>query len=63
MVNGKLLTDVHIAQNRAIARALTRRYTVALMLVAALSTAAWFSLRLVITEQQSTAAIVNVSGR
>ncbi|ANE56816.1 diguanylate cyclase [Methylomonas sp. DH-1] len=63
MVNRKLLTDVHFAQNCAIARALTRRYAVALMLVAALSTAAWFSLRLVITEQQSTAAIVNVSGR
>lgn len=63
MVNGKLFTEVHIAQNRAIARALTRRYTVALLLVAALSTAAWFSLRLVIAEQQSTAAIVNVSGR
>lgn len=63
MVNRKLLTDVHFAQNCAIARALTRRYAVALMLVAALSTAAWISLRLVITEQQSTAAIVNVSGR
>ncbi len=46
-----------------IARALTWRYSIALTLVATLSTAAWISLDLVITEQQSTAAVVNVSGR
>ncbi|HUW51115.1 MAG TPA: PAS domain S-box protein [Sulfuricella sp.] len=46
-----------------IARALTWRYLIALTLVATLSTAAWISLRLVISEQKSTAAIVNVSGR
>lgn len=46
-----------------IARALTWRYVVALTLVAVLTTAAWISLRLVISEQKSTAAIVNVSGR
>jgi PAS domain S-box-containing protein len=46
-----------------IARALTWRYVVALTLVATLTTAAWISLRLVIAEQESTAAIVNVSGR
>ncbi len=46
-----------------IARALTWRYAVALSLVAMLSTAAWVSLHLVIAEQKSTAAIVNVSGR
>ena len=45
------------------ARALTWRYVVALALVASLSTAAWFSLHWVIAEQQSTAAVVNVSGR
>jgi len=46
-----------------IARALTWRYVIALSLVATLSTAAWLSLDLVISEQQSTAAVVNVSGR
>ena len=46
-----------------IARALTVRYVVALLLVATLSTAAWLSLRWVIADQESTAAIVNVSGR
>ncbi len=46
-----------------VARAMTLRYAVALVLVAMLSTAAWFSLHLVISEQKSTAAIVNVSGR
>lgn len=46
-----------------IARALTWRYVVALSLVASLSTAAWISLHLVISEQKSTAAVVNVSGR
>lgn len=46
-----------------IARALTWRYLIALTLVATLSTAAWISLRLVISEQKSTAAVVNVSGR
>jgi diguanylate cyclase (GGDEF)-like protein/PAS domain S-box-containing protein len=46
-----------------VARALTWRYVIALSLVALLSTAAWLSLHLVISEQNSTAAIVNVSGR
>lgn len=47
----------------SVARALTWRYAVALLLVASLSTAAWLSLHLVISEQKSTAAVVNVSGR
>jgi PAS domain S-box-containing protein len=47
----------------SVARALTWRYVIALSLVATLSTAAWVSLHLVISEQQSTAAVVNVSGR
>jgi diguanylate cyclase (GGDEF)-like protein/PAS domain S-box-containing protein len=42
---------------------LTWRYLIALTLVAMLATAAWLSLHLVITEQQSTAAVVNISGR
>lgn len=46
-----------------IARSLTWRYLIALTLVAMLATAAWLSLHLVISEQQSTAAVVNVSGR
>ncbi|WP_052452093.1 diguanylate cyclase [Noviherbaspirillum autotrophicum] len=46
-----------------IARALTWRYIVALTLVAMLTTAAWLSLHLVISEQKSTAAVVNISGR
>lgn len=46
-----------------IASALTWRYAIALSLVATLSTAAWISLHLVIMQQQSTAALVNVSGR
>jgi diguanylate cyclase (GGDEF)-like protein/PAS domain S-box-containing protein len=47
----------------SVARALTWRYVIALSLVALLSTAAWLSLYLVISEQNSTAAVVNVSGR
>ncbi len=47
----------------SVARALTWRYVIALVLVASLSSAAWISLHLVIEEQQSTAAVVNVSGR
>ncbi len=47
----------------SIARALTWRYVFALSLVALLSTGAWISLDLVISEQKSTAALVNVSGR
>lgn len=46
-----------------VARSLTWRYVIALSLVASLATAAWISLHLVIAEQQSTAAVVNVSGR
>ncbi len=47
----------------SVAGALTWRYVIALLLVASLSTAAWLSLHLVISEQKSTAAVVNVSGR
>ena len=46
-----------------IARSLTWRYLIALTLVAMLTTAAWLSLYLVISEQKSTAAVVNISGR
>lgn len=49
--------DLHVAHG------LTWRYAIALLLVATLSTAAWLSLHLVISEQKSTAAVVNVSGR
>jgi diguanylate cyclase (GGDEF)-like protein/PAS domain S-box-containing protein len=51
------------ANDLRIARALTWRYAIALTLIATLSTAAWISLDLVISEQKSTAAVVNVSGR
>jgi diguanylate cyclase (GGDEF)-like protein/PAS domain S-box-containing protein len=54
---------LHHKSDLRIANALTWRYVIALALVASLSTAAWFSLRLVIAEQTSTAAVVNVSGR
>jgi len=47
----------------ALAQALIWRYAVALVLVACLSTAAWLSLQWVISAQESTAAVVNVSGR
>ncbi len=46
-----------------VARSLTRRYVVALTLIALLSTAAWLSLHLVIEEQNGSAALVNISGR
>ncbi len=46
-----------------LSKALTWRYVVAFALIASLSTAAWLSLHLVISEQKSTAAVVNVSGR
>ena len=49
--------------DQILARALTWRYVVAFALLASLSTAAWFSLDLVISEQKNTAAIVNISGR
>ncbi|HLP98840.1 MAG TPA: EAL domain-containing protein [Sideroxyarcus sp.] len=57
------LDDRDPARDLSIARALTWRYAIALTLVAMLSTAAWVSLDLVISEQKSTAAVVNVSGR
>ncbi|MBY0466303.1 MAG: diguanylate cyclase [Burkholderiales bacterium] len=44
-------------------KALTLRYVLALSLVALFSTGAWVSLKLVIDAQDSTAALVNVSGR
>lgn len=47
----------------SVARALTWRYVIALSLVAALSTAAWFSLHQVISAQKHTSAVVNISGR
>jgi len=63
MENKDLRQESNKKQDLSIARALTWRYVIALALVASLSTAAWFSLNLVISEQQSTAAVVNVSGR
>ncbi len=63
MNNDGLLRAFNEKHDSRIARSLTWRYVIALALVASLSTAAWFSLRLVISEQQSTAAVVNVSGR
>ena len=50
-------------RDATVARSLTWRYAIALALVASLSTAAWLSLHLVISEQRSTAAVVNISGR
>ena len=58
-----MFTNTHIKDDLGIAQALTWRYVLALSLVAALTTAAWYSLKLVISEQESTAAVVNISGR
>jgi diguanylate cyclase (GGDEF)-like protein/PAS domain S-box-containing protein len=57
------MDSILVSEELGIARALTWRYTIALSLVASLSTAAWLSFDLVISKQKSTAAIVNVSGR
>jgi len=46
-----------------ISKGLTLRYGLALALIATLVTASYISLRVTIAEQESTAAIVNVSGR
>lgn len=51
------------SEDASVARALTMRYAIALTLVALLSTAAWLSLHWVIAEQESLAAVVNISGR
>ena len=51
------------SEDASVSRALTMRYAIALVLVALLSTAAWLSLHWVIVEQESLAAVVNVSGR
>ncbi|MDP2153939.1 MAG: diguanylate cyclase [Methylotenera sp.] len=58
-----MFTKLHIKDDLGIAQALTWRYVLALSLVAVLSTAAWYNLKLVISEQESTAAVVNISGR
>lgn len=58
-----LPNDLDGSSAQAVFRSLTLRYAIALVLVAALSTAAWFSLHLVIDAQQSSAALINVSGR
>jgi len=50
-------------QDHLIARSLNWRYLIALVLVAMLSTSAWMSMHLVISQQESNAAIVNISGR
>jgi len=53
----------HAVSDLDIARSITWRYVTALVLIAALSSAAWVSLSMVISNQKSTAALVNVSGR
>ncbi len=50
-------------QELQLTRALTIRYVVALLLVACLSTAAWLTFYQLSGAQQSTAALVNISGR
>jgi diguanylate cyclase (GGDEF)-like protein/PAS domain S-box-containing protein len=52
-----------IRSSNTLANGLAWRYSIALLLLATLSTAAWISLELVILEQESTAAVINVSGR
>ena len=57
-------TNLHArSTDISIAKSLIWRYSIALLLIASLSTAAWISLQMVITEQQDTALIVNISGR
>lgn len=63
MTNKDLHQDFNERHGLRIARGLTWRYVIGLTLVASLSTAAWFSLHLVISEQDSAAALVNISGR
>src|ERR1035437_6705246 len=58
-----LLRAFSMTNDLRVAHSLTWRYLIALSLIATLSTAAWISLHLVISEQKSTAAVVNVSGR
>lgn len=58
-----MFTKLQHKDDLSIAQALTWRYVLALSLVAALTTAAWYSLKLVISRQESTAAVVNISGR
>ena len=53
----------HEVEDKSVSRALSLRYVVALSLIAMLSIAAWFSLTLVVSKQENTAALVNVSGR
>jgi diguanylate cyclase (GGDEF)-like protein/PAS domain S-box-containing protein len=57
------MLNLPLNHEASVARSLTWRYVIALALVAMLSSAAWLSLHLVISEQKSTAAVVNVSGR
>lgn len=47
----------------SIVRSLKYRYSIALLLIASLATAAWHIQQLVISAQESTAVIVNISGR
>jgi diguanylate cyclase (GGDEF)-like protein len=49
--------------DQIVVRALTWRYLAALVLIALLATTAWLSMQIVISQQESNAAIVNVSGR
>ncbi len=57
-------TNLHArSTDVSIAKSLIWRYSIALLLIASLSTAAWISLQMVISEQQDTALIVNISGR
>jgi diguanylate cyclase (GGDEF)-like protein/PAS domain S-box-containing protein len=49
--------------DKSIARMLTLRYVIALALIATMCTAIWVSMNVLISEQSSIAAIVNVAGR
>lgn len=57
------MDNIEIPSHSALSKSLTKRYIIALLLVASFSTASWISQDLVIQTEKETALVVNISGR
>jgi len=62
-LQGSMMSDNADSQYQALYRSITRRYGLAVVIIAILSTGAFYTLKTALSDSDSTAYIVNISGR